>query len=78
MVVKKVESPLTNLFGEKIDSFETPAYERMEPRADVSTPEKKTSPLKQKAGDKEKEKEDEGKKALDMWDIPTFLRKKKK
>ena len=78
MVVKKVESPLTNLFGEKIDSFETPAYERMEPRVDVSAPEKKVSSGKQKPVDKEKEKEDEGKKALDMWDIPTFLRKKKK
>ncbi len=77
-IVKKAEPLLTNLFGEKIDSFETPAYERMEPRADVSAPEKKTSSVKQKPADKEKEKEDEGKKALDMWDIPTFLRKKKK
>jgi cell division protein FtsZ len=77
-MVKKAESSLTNLFGEKIDAFEAPAYERMDPRVPESIPEKKASAGKQKAGDKEKEKEDESKKALDMWDIPTFLRKKKK
>ena len=77
MVTKKAESPLTNLFGEKIDSFEMPAYERRDALPEVA-PEKKASGVKQKAGDKEKDKEDEGKKALDMWDIPTFLRKKKK
>ena len=77
MPVKKVESPLTNLFGEKIDSFDAPAYERGMARIADGIPEKKgASALRQSV--KEKEKEDEGKKALDMWDIPTFLRKKKK
>ncbi len=78
MVTKKAESPLTNLFGEKIDSFDAPTYERMDQHSPEPASEKKTSSSKQKSGDKEKEKEDEGKKALDMWDIPTFLRKKKK
>lgn len=79
MVVKKAEPSLTNLFGEKIDSFETPAYERMASRMPIEpTPEKKAGMGKLTSKDKEKEKEDEGKKALDMWDIPTFLRKKKK
>lgn len=79
MVTKKAESPLTNLFGEKIDSFEAPAYERLPARMPVEpAPEKKAAAGKQASKDKEKEKEDEGKKALDMWDIPTFLRKKKK
>jgi len=43
-------------------------------------PEKKAAPSKQSAKEKEKEKEkeDDSKKALDMWDIPTFLRRKKK
>ncbi len=77
IVTKKVESPLTNLFGEKIDSFDAPAYERMEPRTPEAAPEKKAGG-RQGPKEKEKEKEDEGKKALDMWDIPTFLRKKKK
>lgn len=77
MVTKKVESPLTNLFGEKIDSFDAPAYERMELRTPETALEKKTGG-RQGVKEKEKEKEDEGKKALDMWDIPTFLRKKKK
>lgn len=77
MVTKKAESPLTNLFGEKIDSFDAPAYERAEPRVTEAIPEKKASG-RLSAKEKEKEKEDEGKKALDMWDIPTFLRKKKK
>ena len=35
-------------------------------------------PAKVKEKEKEKEKEDDSKKALDMWDIPTFLRRKKK
>ncbi len=80
VVVKKTESPLTNLFGEKIDSFDAPAYERMAPRMPVepASEKKSASAPKQKTSEKEKEKEDEGKKALDMWDIPTFLRKKKK
>lgn len=77
MPSKKVESPLTNLFGEKIDSFDAPAYERALPRLPEGMAEKKTQSAS-KQGIKEKEKEDEGKKALDMWDIPTFLRKKKK
>ncbi len=77
MVTKKAESPLTNLFGEKINSFEASAYERAEPRAHESVAEKKSG-IKHGAKEKEKNKEDEGKKALDMWDIPTFLRKKKK
>ena len=81
MVVKKTESPLTNLFGEKIDSFESPAYERPMARMPAEpAPEKKAAPSKQSAKEKEKEKEkeDDSKKALDMWDIPTFLRRKKK
>jgi len=81
MVVKKTESPLTNLFGERINSsFEAPVFERSSSRITVEpVPEKKTtSTTKQKVGDKEKEKEDEGKKSLDIWDIPTFLRRKKK
>lgn len=77
MAPKKTESPLTNLFGEKIDSFETPAYERGMSRMPDGVPEKRGASASRQ-GTKDKEKEDGGKKALDMWDIPTFLRKKKK
>jgi cell division protein FtsZ len=82
MVTKKAESPLTNLFGERIDSFDAPAFERPLARVGTEPPsEKKNSasvkqPAKEKQ--KDKEKDDDGKKALDIWDIPTFLRRKKK
>lgn len=89
--VKKMETALTNLFGEKIDSSVAPAdgesasFQRPEPRQTSKTPfygsakaQTISSSTVKPALGKQPVKNDAEKKALDIWDIPTFLRKKKK
>lgn len=88
LVVKKPETALTNLFGEKITPSvafasgqavsEPVSHKNAEPRQAHKTllvhqpGGIKAAPGKQSA------KDDAEKKVLDIWDIPTFLRKKKK
>lgn len=84
LVVKKPEAALTNLFGEKITpsiasslgqaNGESASFQRPEPRQSqkTSSTHGKASPAKHPI------KDDAEKKTLDIWDIPAFLRKKKK
>lgn len=87
LVAKKPEITLTNLFGEKVNASASvePLPRQAMPTPSftiISSPKNfgggvnpaKSAPLKSST----KEKEDTAKKAMDMWDIPTFLRKKKK
>lgn len=86
-LIKKQEfSSLTNLFGERVAvesrSEESRSQPRLEPRVAFSANKEvlipSSLPITKTVTSEDANKADTKKKAVDIWDIPAFLRKKKK